>query len=53
MKIASGKAAKIWMKNWVGMEICHHAIVCSMCQGEIQVRTQLLKSAISKYKMRH
>ena len=47
------KAAKIWMKNWTGMEIWHRANICSMCQGEIQVRTQLLKAALSKYKMRH
>lgn len=44
------KAAKNWTKPGL---LCHRAVICSMCQGEMQVRTQLLKSAISKYKMRH
>ena len=48
------KAAKIWMENWTGIpEICHRASISSMCQGETQVRIQLLESAVSKCKMRH
>ena len=48
------KATKIWITNWNGIpEICHRANVCRIRQGERQVRTQLLKSAVSKCKMKH